>query len=508
MIIMWYTVRAGDSLYTIAQRYGVSVQQLIAANNIPPNNALYIGQLLYIPIPIRQPATYVVQSGDSLYSIARRFNTTEESIMVLNNLTGTALSVGQRLVVPQYTEAVVTVDSAVIRTGPGQNYPVIARMTRNAKLQVIGESPGWYRVRLHNGRDAWISRTVVTRNVYDSSKPITGILGFYTLEEGPTLPSSYNTFVNHAPLISETGLFLYRISANNPTQIEKFGEFTDQDINTLVTTAHLNNMKILPVVHNLLYRPGGTDLAKRVVHVLVSNPQNRSAFIQNIINLIQQYNFDGVNIDIEDVNLEDSAGVSALYTELGEALHRRGYYLSASVPSRVSDQPTNPFSAPFNYSAIGKAVDQFVAMLYNEHGWPGSGPGPVVSIGWMEQVLRYTLTKMPASKVVAAVSVFGFDFNLTTERNTYATYQMAMDLARRYNKEVIFDEKTQTPMFAYQDEQGNQHEVWFENSASLLAKIRLAWDLGISGVALWRLGMEDPDVWNMLARDVVVRRFF
>jgi len=110
-------------------------------------------------------------------------------------------------------------------------------------------------------------------------------------------------------------------------------------------------------------------------------------------------------------------------------------------------------------------------------------------------------------KIMAAVSVFGFDFNLTTGRNTYVTYQSAINLARRYNSEIIFNEERQTPMFTYRDAQGNQHEVWFEDARSLRSKIQLAWELGIKGVALWRLGMEDPNIWPMLRNEVVVRKF-
>ena len=95
-------------------------------------------------------------------------------------------------------------------------------------------------------------------------------------------------------------------------------------------------------------------------------------------------------------------------------------------------------------------------MLYNEHGWPGSGPGPVVSSGWMNKVVGYTLTKMQASKVVAAISVFGFDFNLATGRNTYVTYEMAAELATQHNSEITFDQNTLTPMFSYTDEQGTR----------------------------------------------------
>jgi len=88
----------------------------------------------------------------------------------------------------------------------------------------------------------------------------------------------------------------------------------------------------------------------------------------------------------------------------------------------------------------------------------------------MERVLRYTMSKMPRDKIMAAVSVFGFDFNLTTGRNTYVTYQSAINLARRYNSEIIFNEERQTPMFTYRDAQGNQHEVWFEDARSLRSK--------------------------------------
>lgn len=450
--------------------------------------------------------TYTVRSGDTLFTIARRFNTTIESIIALNNLTSTSLSIGQRLRIPLYTEVIIRVDRGNIRRSPSIEAPVIITMVRSARLPVTGATQGWYRVRLFDGTTGWVSRDIVTLRVHDGSKPIISNVGFYTLAEGEGLPSSYNSFVNNTAQLSAVPLFMWRISANNPTEIEKFGQFTDQDIRTLVAIGHRNNIKMMPVIHNLLYRPGGTTLAKNVVKVLVSDPRNRSAFIQNVIQLIEQYDFDGVNIDIEDVFIEDSKGVSALFTELGAALKRRGYFLSASVPARVSDQPFNPFSDPFEYGPIGRAVDQFVVMLYNEHGWPGSGPGPVVSSGWMERVLNYTITKMPKEKIVAAVSVFGFDFNLTTKRNRYVTYEAAMNLARRYNKTVIFDRETLTPMFAYTDAEGNEHEVWFENAQSIKAKANIAWRLGIQGLALWRLGMEDPAIWTMFANDTVIKK--
>jgi spore germination protein YaaH len=262
---------------------------------------------------------------------------------------------------------------------------------------------------------------------------------------------------------------------------------------------------MLATVHNLLYKEG-VELAKQVIHELVSSEQNMNAFASNLARLVERYGLDGVDIDIEDVLEEDRNRLTQLYRVIGRVFDARGYFFSTAVPSKTGPGDPSVFAKPFDYPNLHQPTDQFVIMLYNEHGWPGSGPGPVVSIGRMEKVLRYAMTVMPKEKIVAAVSVFGFDFNLQTGRAGYASFERAMALAKKYNKQVIFDEETKTPMFAYTDEKGVNHEVWFENRASIKAKAELANRLGIRGLALWRLGMEDKGMWDMLENEVVVRK--
>ncbi|MBO8164605.1 MAG: LysM peptidoglycan-binding domain-containing protein [Brevibacillus sp.] len=498
-----YRVKRGDSLYKIARRYGISVEALMRANNLT-SPTIYIGQTLQIPAA--RPEVYTVQAGDTLYELARQFETTPEALMLFNRLSSPELRAGQQLRLPAYTEVIVRVEAANIRNAPGTETIVIARMAKGARLPVVGGAEDWVEVRLYDGRRGWIARQLVNIVPHSGRRPILEILGFYTEEEGPTLPSSYQSFVQNTALISDIGLFHFRLDRQNPTEIETFFTFTDEYMESLVDIGHRHNVKMLPVIHNLLYERGNQEVNKQVIRGMLRTAETRQTFINNVIELIRQYGFDGAHIDFEDVYLEDRQLLTAFYQELGRSLKQHGCYYAASIPARTSDQPTNPFSAPFDYALIGAAVDEFVVMLYNEHGWPGSPPGPPVSIGWMERVVRHTLTKMPASKITAAVSVFGFDFNLTTGRNTYVTYQMAVNRAQRYGAQVRFDEKTQTPTFSYRDEAGNQHEVWFENAASIRAKLLLAARLGIRGLALWRLGMEDPATWEMMQREMVVRK--
>jgi spore germination protein len=352
----------------------------------------------------------------------------------------------------------------------------------------------------------WVSHELVQIVRHGADRPVQEILGYYTEAEGPTLPSSYQSFVSHVDEISEIGLFHFRIDQQNPTQVGKLYEFTDSYMKNLVEFGHRHNIQMLPVVSNLLYEKGKQGVNKEVIRSMLRTSDTRRGFIASLIKLVYTYGFDGIHIDFEDIYYEDRFQLSAFYQELGQALRSRGLHYVVSTPARTSDNPTNPFSASFDYGLIGSQVNEFVAMLYNEHGFPGSGPGPVVSIGWMEKVLRYAMTKMPANKITGAVSVFGFDFNVSTGKNQYATYSSAMQLAQRYNQNVIFDQASQTPMFRYTDAAGHRHEVWFENAESIRAKLSLAHRLGIRGIALWRLGMEDPNMWNTIQRDFVISK--
>ena len=105
-----YTVKNGDSLWKIANQYGISVSDIVDYNNLG-STVLQIGQQLLIPVQGSSTSDgtsgeviYVVKSGDSLWSIAKKYNVSVNDIKSANNLTGNMLSIGQQLIIPETSE--------------------------------------------------------------------------------------------------------------------------------------------------------------------------------------------------------------------------------------------------------------------------------------------------------------------------------------------------------------------------------------------------------------------
>lgn len=120
-----YTVKAGDSLWSIANKYGTTVNELKRLNNLTSDN-LTIGQALRVPSSetgtttggtITPSNTYTVKSGDSLWKIANQYNVTVNAIKTLNGLTSDSLTIGQQLLIPTTTGSTNTNKTYTVKSG-------------------------------------------------------------------------------------------------------------------------------------------------------------------------------------------------------------------------------------------------------------------------------------------------------------------------------------------------------------------------------------------------------
>lgn len=185
----YYTVKAGDTLYSIAKRFNMTVDEIKRLNNLTSNN-LSIGQELLISslpntdLPDTENTYYTVKAGDTLYSIARRFNMTVDEIKRLNNLTSNTLSIGQQLLL-----------STNSNTNPTPNTTFYTVMAGDTLYSIA--------TRFHTTVDTIKSINNLTSNTLSIGQilkiPVTSNYISYTVKPGDTLYSiarNYNVSVD------------------------------------------------------------------------------------------------------------------------------------------------------------------------------------------------------------------------------------------------------------------------------------------------------------------------
>lgn len=323
------------------------------------------------------------------------------------------------------------------------------------------------------------------------------VLGFYVDNEY-VHPGSYDRMMANSSEITAIAPFWYRLSPQNGSEIQEHHPddgFTPQVIKDIVNNAHQKNIEVFMLVHNLLY--GGEANGKELARQMLATTQTRKVFIDGVEALIKEYGYDGVNMDVENIYLDDRDKFSLLTKELYQRLDSQGYKVTVCIPAKTGDSRSNSWSGPFDYREIGRYSHLVAIMTYDEHGY-SSGPGPIASYDWVRDVAKYAVTRIPPEKILLGIPGYGFDWEVGHKGPKYLSYPQAMEIADFRNAKIVWDDKSKVPYFKYWESSGQAHEVWFENANSLSHKLNIVNEFNIRGIAIWRLGLEDTEMWKVL----------
>ncbi|MEH7250146.1 glycosyl hydrolase family 18 protein [Neobacillus niacini] len=327
------------------------------------------------------------------------------------------------------------------------------------------------------------------------------VLGFYTEQEG-SLPGSQPTVNSHFSNLSIIAPFWYKLDDKRPGYL--IDSVTADHKKMVIQSAHEKHIKVYMVVHNLFYET--VEKGKLVASNVLSNDRNRNIFIQNLRNEMNQFKYDGINIDMENLKLTDRDSFSLMIKELSDALHRDGKEVTVSVPANTGDSRANPWSPWFDYEKLGQYSDGLMIMTYDEHN-PRTTPGSTASVDWTEATIQYALKQeVPPSKILLGIAGYGWDWDTTANKAVYSSYRQLMDQKKEYKAKVIWDTRSQTPHFSYVDKDQHNHQVWFENSHSLRFKLNLVEKYNLRGIGIWRLGLEDPMYWTIIPEVIKVKK--
>lgn len=269
------------------------------------------------------------------------------------------------------------------------------------------------------------------------------------------------------------------------------GNFRNFGSANYVKRAHDRGLQVWGVLDDFNYNNengGGID-----VYSILSSTTKRQRLAKNITDTALSLGMDGINLDFERVTSDAGVHYVQFLRELSVLCRSNGLVLS--IDNYV---PFN-FNEYYRLDVQGQVADYVIIMGYDEH-WHGSGdPGSVASIDYVSNGLDKTLENVPAEKVINALPFYTILWKTegTNVTDSYLTINNTADFLSHINAEVVWDETTCQNYAEWTDGSIN-YQIWLEDAESLMVKLNVMRAKNIAGVAVWRLGYETADIWELL----------
>lgn len=255
----------------------------------------------------------------------------------------------------------------------------------------------------------------------------------------------------------------------------------------LLEFAKTHPLLIVPTLTNLSF---DTWYPEAVENLALATADKQAVFFERVILKLKEAQASGVMLDWEEVDPWYRDKVTALITAFSETLHRHNLELWVAIP--VGEDLNL-----FDLDNLSPVVDRFVALLFDENGNP-SEPGPIASRDWYTTWLPLLLEHGDPSQWIAGLGAFGYDWVEGQAGKTISFYD-AMARAEAGRSPIDTDPPFFEPHFYYAEE-GVSHSVWFLDAVTFYNQNHLAESLGVGGIAVNRLGLEDQSVWELLRK--------
>lgn len=242
----------------------------------------------------------------------------------------------------------------------------------------------------------------------------------------------------------------------------------------------------------LLFGNFNTDgFSGDLANAIVADPNVGQRAIDGILAKVRDYGGSGVQIDFEGIYLSDRERYTAWLGRLADALHKDGLTLSVALPAKQSDN-RDGFGGEIDYPGIGLVADYIYLMAYDRH-YLGGEAGPVAPLDWTEGVVRYAVGVIPSQKLILGVPLYGYEWAEDPTQNASYGGAFLTNRVAEAGAEAVWDPVAAEYRAEWQSPEGKRI-AWWGDERSLEAKLHLAYQYNLKGIALWRLGLE-PDRW-------------
>ncbi|MGA1792606.1 MAG: glycosyl hydrolase family 18 protein, partial [Thermoplasmatota archaeon] len=252
-----------------------------------------------------------------------------------------------------------------------------------------------------------------------------------------------------------------------------------------------NGIGLVPMISN----NHNTDTVLNLIH----DPVLQQKHIQDLVTIARRLFYKGVDINYEEVPAAEKNGFTNFINNLTNEFHKYNKKVHVSVFPKVSANETREGPGAYDYESLGQMVDRVRVMAYNLHWSTAPTAGPVTSIDWLETVMGYSTQAIPDGKCLLGIAQYGYNWRVTQKGQTIGvadnvSYPDIMALKKEYNLQRQWNSSSRTPYYEYKDRDGYLRSLHYCDAESLMHQLELVRDLSVDGIAIWKIGFEDPDV--------------
>ncbi|HEX7657399.1 MAG TPA: glycosyltransferase [Sphingomonas sp.] len=241
---------------------------------------------------------------------------------------------------------------------------------------------------------------------------------------------------------------------------------------------------ILPMVQNAL----NDQWDSKGIAALLHDPAQRKALLDKLEPFLMRNHAGGVFFDFEELPPSAQRDYRTFLAEAHRRFSAHNWVIAIAAPVGDPDWDLRAYAA---------VVDKLFLMTYDEHETSGP-PGPIASQRWFAETVARDAAGIPKNKLVVAIGNYAYDWH--DHGGDSLDVEEAWQEAADSGAMPVFDKVSGNSSFAF-DDNGTRHTVWLLDAASAYNELHFLTRAGIGGVALWRLGSEDPGLWSIFGRN-------
>ncbi len=299
---------------------------------------------------------------------------------------------------------------------------------------------------------------------------------------------------------------LINIIISQAYHVDQQGKVSGSINPELINFAKIHSLKLMVMVTN-------TNFDDEKVHKFLLNSKAWQGTIKSIVNECQKNHVYGVQFDFEGIPLKDKTLFTHFSQLAATELHKNGFVVSFAVAPLVSHPQQSAFlkrsyevwEGAYDVKALGKSSDFLTLMTYNQH-TDGTTPGPTASFAWVEEAIKYALQSVPANKLslgIATYSSFWYtglrgnasDHRISVRMNE-VSYKTVQELLNKNHAHLQWDATDKTNYAAYEHHWLREY-IFVEDAKSFQTKLSLVKKYKLRGISVFRLGIEDPNIWKV-----------